>query len=430
MLLHGIAKTFKGGSIVKLRLGATKLCAVLLAGLTMGHCLPAIPTAAADHLRLRISNVEVDSTLLDTNRVVTVDVDIDGNDQGFIAAEFGIAFDSRLKLQSIRTEGDTGNAFSFSSTEENHMIWFSGANAETGDSSSSGKTRMLSLDFVLPESCAVGDAYYIGYEWIGVDGAEAFWYVDRGEDALNSLMTYSVTGTISIPSPDAPRLNRSELTMNQGESFTLTAMNVSDDGVWFTDDDNIVSVKDGIITALSPGMCHVSVFYASVNALLTCEVNVRSNYVYSMFDEAPVIIDSPDQEVVLEYPNAVGMTQWVSTNSNIVMVEDGVLLPVANGTAQIIASNNGVSKLKTVTVQFEEETTAPPAVIHGDINNDGQVDILDVILMNKYLLGSADLDAMQRTAADVLHDNTLDSSDSLTLLKFVVKLISVLPVEI
>lgn len=415
---------------MKLRQSISKFCAALMAGVITWFCIPAIPTTAKDNLSLRIANVEVDPASLGDDRLVTVDVRISGNDQGFIASEFGIAFDNRLKLQNVRTVGDIGAAFNYASTEDHHMIWFSGANPETGDGASSERTQLFSLDFVLPDNYAVGDMYYIKYEWVGVDGSPAFWYIDRGQDALDSLMAYSTTGAISIPSPDAPRLSRSDLTMNQDESFTLTAQNVDGDGVWFTDDDTIASVKDGTITALSPGSCNVSVFYAEANALLTCEVHVRSNYIYSMFDEAPIIIHSPDQAVQLEYPNAVGMVQWLTTNANVVLVDDGKLTPVTNGTAQIIASCNGISKLKTVTVLFDEQPTSEPDALSGDINHDSVIDILDVILLNKYLLGSASFDDTQKTAADVLHDDVLDSTDSLTLLKFIVKLTDSIPVEV
>lgn len=199
---------------MKLRQSISKFCAALMAGVITWFCIPAIPTTAKDNLSLRIANVEVDPASLGDDRLVTVDVRISGNDQGFIASEFGIAFDNRLKLQNVRTVGDIGAAFNYASTEDHHMIWFSGANPETGDGASSERTQLFSLDFVLPENYAVGDMYYIKYEWVGIDGSPAFWYIDRGQDALDSLMAHSTTGAISIPSPDAPRLSRSDLTMN------------------------------------------------------------------------------------------------------------------------------------------------------------------------------------------------------------------------
>lgn len=73
-----------------------------------------------------------------------------------------------------------------------------------------------------------------------------------------------------------------------------------------------------------------------------------------------------------------------------------------------------------------EATTQTPA--YGDVTLDGEVDILDVIALNKFLLGSAKLDADARANADTDGNTTLDSTDSLNILKFVVEIIEQLPV--
>ena len=61
---------------------------------------------------------------------------------------------------------------------------------------------------------------------------------------------------------------------------------------------------------------------------------------------------------------------------------------------------------------------------YGDVNLDGDVDIMDVISLNKYLLGSTNLDAQAKANADVNASGTLDSTDSLIILKCVVDMIS------
>lgn len=76
-----------------------------------------------------------------------------------------------------------------------------------------------------------------------------------------------------------------------------------------------------------------------------------------------------------------------------------------------------------------QETTPQPSIdntelIPGDCNADGEVDILDVIMLNRFLLGSVKLDAMQQKAADVDRSGKAEADDSLNILKFVVKLIS------
>ena len=73
------------------------------------------------------------------------------------------------------------------------------------------------------------------------------------------------------------------------------------------------------------------------------------------------------------------------------------------------------------------ETTGGDAV-YGDVNGDGEVDILDVIALNKFLLGSVSLSADAQKNADVDGNETIDSTDSLNILKKVVKIIDTLPV--
>ena len=64
-----------------------------------------------------------------------------------------------------------------------------------------------------------------------------------------------------------------------------------------------------------------------------------------------------------------------------------------------------------------------------DVNGDKTVDIMDVIKVNKVLLGIEKLDDNARKCADVNADGNVDSDDSLNLLKFVVGNIAKLPVK-
>lgn len=65
---------------------------------------------------------------------------------------------------------------------------------------------------------------------------------------------------------------------------------------------------------------------------------------------------------------------------------------------------------------------------YGDVNLDGDVDILDVIYLNRFLLGSAGLNDQARRNANVDLNTDIDSTDSLIILKHIVKLIDKLPV--
>ena len=75
-----------------------------------------------------------------------------------------------------------------------------------------------------------------------------------------------------------------------------------------------------------------------------------------------------------------------------------------------------------------QEPTEQTAIDYGNVNLDSGVDIMDVILINRYLLGSLDLTATQKLNADVDCNGKLDTTDSLNILKFVVELVPSLPV--
>ena len=76
-------------------------------------------------------------------------------------------------------------------------------------------------------------------------------------------------------------------------------------------------------------------------------------------------------------------------------------------------------------VKPTNETNAKPTK-YGDVNVDGSVNIADVVALNMYLLGGEDnnLSVVCIANADVLYDNVIDSSDSLTLMNYVAMIIT------
>lgn len=74
-----------------------------------------------------------------------------------------------------------------------------------------------------------------------------------------------------------------------------------------------------------------------------------------------------------------------------------------------------------------EKPTAPDGVLYGDVDDDGDVDIVDVIVLNKYLLLGESITPAGETNADVDLNGQVNATDSLNILKAVVKIIT-LPV--
>ena len=82
-----------------------------------------------------------------------------------------------------------------------------------------------------------------------------------------------------------------------------------------------------------------------------------------------------------------------------------------------------------ITEPTTEPTTKPANVSYGDVNGDKMVDILDVIKVNKFLLGTGKLEGEYFNNADVNADTKVDGNDALNILKYVVGSITEFPVK-
>ncbi|MBR7084299.1 MAG: hypothetical protein IKI37_03880, partial [Oscillospiraceae bacterium] len=80
---------------------------------------------------------------------------------------------------------------------------------------------------------------------------------------------------------------------------------------------------------------------------------------------------------------------------------------------------------ETPSAKPEDDTTVPS---YGDVDENGTIDILDVITLNKALLGKELLSKQGNLNADVNQSGTPDSSDSLNIMKYIVGLVTEFPV--
>ncbi len=65
----------------------------------------------------------------------------------------------------------------------------------------------------------------------------------------------------------------------------------------------------------------------------------------------------------------------------------------------------------TTTATAPTTTAVPPAPVQGDINNDGKVDIADLVMLQKYLMGAEKFSYAQFRASDLLSDGRVDAYD-------------------
>ena len=66
--------------------------------------------------------------------------------------------------------------------------------------------------------------------------------------------------------------------------------------------------------------------------------------------------------------------------------------------------------------------------LYGDVNCDGTIDILDAVLLQKYLNGSVQLNYTQLANADCQRDSVLDSTDITVILQYLIDNLLDLPI--
>jgi hypothetical protein len=147
--------------------------------------------------------------------------------------------------------------------------------------------------------------------------------------------------------------------------------------------------------------------------------------------------------------NTTDLKSADSLNEHITMYVDGKLVwgtePDGTKPAPYVAPTRGdnvtnptqPSSEATETTENTETTetttdTKPnegtDGILYGDVDLNEKVELLDVIQLNKSLLGMVELDEKARVNADVLKDSKLDGSDSLVILRYLVSLVKELPV--
>lgn len=101
-------------------------------------------------------------------------------------------------------------------------------------------------------------------------------------------------------------------------------------------------------------------------------------------------------------------------------------------TDKTTGSNNTTTKSSTTvctTISSTSLTEAvdPDAILYGDTNLDGKIDLTDAILLNKAVAGAVQLSAQSAANADCDNNGSLDTNDSITLLRFLTQIIPQLP---
>ena len=155
-------------------------------------------------------------------------------------------------------------------------------------------------------------------------------------------------------------LNQSSLTMNPGDSETLTATVIPDNTTysvvtWTSNDDNVVTVTDGIVTAVAPGRATVTAICGTVTAICTVLVN---EIPVESIDVTPVeatlnVTQSVQLSALLTPANTTSRNiVWATENEGVATVSiDGMVTATGLGQTSISATCGDFSSTCAITVE-------------------------------------------------------------------------------
>ena len=180
-----------------------------------------------------------------------------------------------------------------------------------------------------------------------------------GKHEVKCYITVKPVDVISVT------LDKTSVSLLTGESIALTATvlpeNATDKIVtWFSSDNNVATVSDGKVTAMSVGKATVTARVGNVKA--ECSVTVNSIEVTSVILEQTSITLLPGDSVTLTATvlpdNATDKTvTWSSSDNSVITVSNGIVTAVSVGKATVTAWSGNVKAECSFTVNPIEVTS-------------------------------------------------------------------------
>lgn len=172
---------------------------------------------------------------------------------------------------------------------------------------------------------------------------------------------YKAACVVNVPvSVTGITLNRSDITLVKNGTYTLRAtvspVNATNKKViWRSSDDDIVTVKDGLITAVSAGSAVVTALSEDGSYSADCKVTVTVNSDGITLSESDITMRINEvtsiTATVLPLDSTDKTVTWSSSNEKVATVDNGTITALTSGTTVIRAvSANGNSAECVVTV--------------------------------------------------------------------------------
>lgn len=206
--------------------------------------------------------------------------------------------------------------------------------------------------------------------------------------ANRAVCTVTVTSPAVPPAPIEPTLSVTGVTLDptalelnvNGAPYQLIATiapaNAADKNVtWSTSDASVAKVENGLVSPVAEGKATITVTTVDGGKTAVCEVTVKPAATepvavtgVTLNSEAPrlEVNGAPYQLKAIVAPeNATNKdVTWSSSNASVVTVADGLVAPVAEGTATVTATTADGGKTATCNVTVSPQSEIPVTDIY------------------------------------------------------------------
>ena len=184
--------------------------------------------------------------------------------------------------------------------------------------------------------------------------------------------TCQVTVKAKVYNVESVSLDKTNITLTEGDSETLTATVYPDNATnknvsWKSSNTSVATVNNGVVTALKAGTATITVTTEDGGKTATCQVTVNAR-IYNVesvsLDKTNITLPEGDSETLIAtvYPdNATNKNvSWTSSNTPVATVNNGVVTALKAGTATITVTTEDGSKTATcqVTVKAKQINVA------------------------------------------------------------------------
>lgn len=289
------------------------------------------------------------------------------------------------------------------------------------------KTSLAFKEFGEMQTLSLDTTYLGEPEWVSSDTSVATVDSDGVVTAVGNgtAMIYALCSdskaACSVTVGYDYYLSDNELTLKKGRVHDLSVLSASTgekvtdiDVEWSSSDDSIVSVdSEGKIITNAVGTAAITVKVADLE--LSCIVSVYEYQVPAVIvpddENAPKLSEtdftiSTIDSKLLSVENYSDSITWVSANTSIAKVsKNGLVKGVSEGNTMIYALLSDGRCLKANAVVTKSEYTM------GDVNLDGEFNVTDAVLLQKWLLVVPNVELKCWENADFYADGKLDVFD-------------------